>query len=185
MIVGVDECVMVKVIATLVTPDPADFATAGVPALELDLGGIPGDRHYGMTARADSRYPMYPRGTEIRNRRQLSAVSVEEMAVVAQALGVPEVKAEWLGANLLLEGLPDLTLLPAGARLLFPSGAGLICEGENEPCLGPGEKVQEQYPDVPRLAPAFVKAAVNRRGIVLSVERAGVIRPGDVAKIEM
>lgn len=31
-------------------------------------------------------------------------------------LGVPAVAPEWLGANLVLTGLPDLTLLPAGAR---------------------------------------------------------------------
>ena len=171
------------ILATLTTPDPASFQTGRTRELQVDLGGIPGERHYGMTARADSRYPMYPRGTEIRNRRQLTAVSAEEIALVARELGVPEIAPEWLGANLVLTGLPDLTLLPAGARLLFPSGAGLICEGENEPCRGPGEVIQTQYQQMPGLAAAFVKAAQHRRGLALSVERAGLIRPGDEVTI--
>lgn len=173
------------ILVTLTTPDPASFATAGTPGLQVDLAGIPGERHYGMTAKADSRYPMYPRGTEIRNRRQLTAVSTEELAQVARDLGVPVVRPEWLGANLVLAGLPDLTRLEAGARLLFPSGAGLICEGENEPCRGPGEVIQAQYPQIPGLAAAFVKAAQHRRGIALSVERAGLIRPNDEVTITL
>lgn len=175
-----------RVEAVLGAWEAGTFVTRRVEAVEVDFGGIPGDRHYGLTRPAGSREPMYPRGTEIRNRRQLSAVSAEECAEIADLLGLEAVLPEWLGANLLLSGLPGLTRLPAGARLLFPSGAGLVCEGENIPCRHPGEVIAAQYPLHPerhRLPRAFVRAAMGRRGIVLSVERQGRIARGDSVRI--
>jgi len=56
-------------------------------------------------------------------------VSVEELDRIAQELGVESVLPEWLGANVLVKGFPELTKLPMGSRILFPSGAGLICMG--------------------------------------------------------
>jgi hypothetical protein len=93
-------------------------------------------------------------------------------------LGVPDIRPEWLGANVLLRGYPDLTLLRQGARLLFDGGAGIICEGENEPCTGPGKVIAEAY-GKPELAQGFVKAAKHKRGIVASIELPGLIRKGD------
>ncbi|MFC4809116.1 MOSC domain-containing protein [Paenibacillus sp. GCM10023250] len=159
------------------------FETRRLAEAELDFGGIRGDRHFGITAKADVRQPEYPRGTEIFNRRQLTVVSAEECAAIAEALGVPEVKPEWLGANLLLSGLPDLTALPLGSRMIFGSGAGLNGQGENFPCTGPGKLVQANYPEEPKLAARFVKAAYRKRGIVCFVERRGVIRPGDTVSV--
>ncbi|MDV2887943.1 hypothetical protein RYX45_22510, partial [Alkalihalophilus pseudofirmus] len=49
---------------------------------------------------------------------------------IAEELNVEEVLPEWLGANLLIQGFPELTQLTMGSRILFPSGAGLICMGE-------------------------------------------------------
>jgi hypothetical protein len=56
-----------------------------------------------------------------------SIVSEEECAMIAEELGVEKVLPEWLGANLFLKGFPELTTLPMGSRILFPSQAGLIC----------------------------------------------------------
>lgn len=159
------------------------FITRRLPEVELEFGGIRGDRHFGVLAKADSRQPMYPRGTEIANRRQISVLSVEEMAAAAEALGIPAILPEWLGANLQLSGLPDLTLLPMGSRLLFPSGAGLHCQGLNLPCTGPGQAIQQQYPDEPKLAARFVQHAARKRGIVCLVERPGTIREGDRVQV--
>ena len=39
----------------------------------------------------------YPRDTDIRNVRQLTLVSEEELAEIAGLMGIPEMKAEWLG----------------------------------------------------------------------------------------
>ncbi|NGQ96681.1 MOSC domain-containing protein [Brevibacillus sp. SYP-B805] len=163
-----------RVEGVFVADDPSTFVTRGVPQIQVELGGIPGDRHYGLLRPADSRQHFYPSGTLIANRRQISIVSIEECARIAQHMGLPEIRPEWLGANLAVSGFPNLTLLPQGARLLFPDGAGLISEGENLPCIGPGNVIAGIHGD-PGLAPAFVRAAQKLRGIVCSVEREGQI----------
>lgn len=164
--------------AVLATEQTKSFVTSRRAELEVDLGGIPGDRHYGLLRPADVRQRFYARGTMIANRRQLSLLAAEECEIVASALGVPVLRPEWLGANVLLRGYPSLTQLPLGARLLFASGAGIIGEGENEPCIGPGRVIAEAC-GRPELAQRFVKAAKHKRGIVASIELPGVIREGD------
>jgi len=168
----------------LATPDPESFVTASVGRFEVDLGGIPGDRHYGLMRPADVRQKhLYPRGTMIANRRQISILSIEDNADIAEKLEVETIEPEWLGANILIRGVPELTLLPRGARLLFESGAALICEGENEPCIGPGEVIAKHYGRDAKFAARFVKAAHKRRGIVCSVELPGTISAGDQVRI--
>lgn len=169
--------------SVLLADIPGTFVTRRVDRVDLDMAGIPGDCHYGLTRRSGGREPMYPRGTEIRNRRQISIVSVEECDQIAQSLGIDMLLPEWLGANLLVSGLPHLTQLPAGSRLLLPDGTGLVCEGENAPCRHPGEVIQALYPDQPRLPQRFVSIAKRQRGIVCSVERPGSIIVGDTLRI--
>lgn len=98
-----------------------------------------------MLRPADSRQKIYKRGTMIANRRQISIVSEEECALIAEKMNIPEVRPEWLGANILVRGVERLTELPAGTRLLFPDGTGLICEGENLPCVHPGKVIEQVY----------------------------------------
>ena len=65
---------------------PADhFETVATEALTLDFQGIKGDFHAGYTRRSGGREPWYPRGTEMRNERQLSIVSPDELAEVLAA----------------------------------------------------------------------------------------------------
>ncbi|MBW4691980.1 MAG: MOSC domain-containing protein [Lyngbya sp. HA4199-MV5] len=169
--------------AVLLADIPGTFVTRRVDRVDLDMAGIPGDCHYGLTRRSGGREPMYPRGTEIRNRRQISIVSVEECDQIAQQLGLDMLLPEWLGANLLISGLPHLTQLPAGSRLLLPGGTGLVCEGENAPCRHPGEIIQALYPDHPQLSRRFVPIAKRQRGIVCTVERPGALVAGDHLRI--
>jgi MOSC domain-containing protein YiiM len=171
-----------RVLSVLTTPDPADFGTAPLQRVELDFGGIPGDRHHGRTRPAASWDKAHPTGAEIRNRRQLTAVSREELAGVAEALGIHEVKPEWLGANLLLDDVPQLTALPAGTTLVFASGAALTCEGDNDPCRKAGARIEREA-GAEGVAARFVKAAAGRRGILCSVERPGVIAAGDAVQV--
>jgi hypothetical protein len=100
---------------------PGTFVTTGVEETPVDFGGFPGDRHHGVTMRSGGRTSHYPRGTEIRNNRQYSLLSVEELAEVAAALQLPGIHPEWLGANLVLSGIQGLTLLPPMTRLFFPN----------------------------------------------------------------
>ena len=82
-------------------------------SLKLLLSGPEGDCHAGLTRLSDVRtLQTYKRNTVIRNVRQMTLISVEEMAEVAAALELPEMNASWLGANLVTSGIPDLTLLP-------------------------------------------------------------------------
>ena len=47
----------------------------------------------------------YAQGTEIRNTRQISIVSVEELAFIADSMGIDTLQPEWVGANLLVSGM--------------------------------------------------------------------------------
>jgi hypothetical protein len=169
----------------LIADLPETFVTRRIPEASLEFGGIRGDRHFGLTSKADSRQPIYPRGTEILNRRQITIVSEEELGQIAKELGIEQVLPEWLGANLLVKGFMELTKLTLGSRILFPSGAGLICMGENMPCTLPGEEIQKHYSDHEKVATRFVKAGYKRRGIVCAVERPGIIHESDEVQILM
>jgi MOSC domain-containing protein YiiM len=140
-----------------------------------------GDRHAGATRLSDARTTWHARGTPIANTRQLSFVSVEECAEVAALLGVPAVDPALLGANLLLEGFPELSFLPPATRLQFPSGATIFVTEQNAPCVHPARKLAEAY-EQPRLAALFPKAAMGRRGLVGLVEREGVVQTGDAVR---
>ena len=153
---------------------PGAFVTRAVDAVTLTLGGIEGDRHFGLTAKAGVRERHQPKGVEIRNARQLSIVSVEELADIARALAAPVVEWQRLGANLLLEGRAALTRLAPSSRLVFPSGATVAVDTENAPCSKPARELGQ---------PHFVKAARHLRGLVGWVERVGVVRVGDAVAI--
>ena len=71
--------------------DTASFVTEKQAKIVIDYGGIPGDLHFGLTKKAGAREPMYKRGTEIFNRRQISIVSVEECLEIAGRLNIPAV----------------------------------------------------------------------------------------------
>jgi hypothetical protein len=165
--------------------DKASLATTLVEEALVTFAGFEGDRHVGITRLADSRTPQYPRGTEIRNSRQVSLVSEEELGEIAAAMGVPEVAGAWLGANLCVRGILSLSFLPPSTRLVFPGGAVLVVEGANLPCRGPGEVIQSHYAERGRLTSRFPKAAMHRRGLVAWVERPGIIRVGDVMGVSL
>lgn len=159
----------------------AGLEKAVVDNLDLTFDGIDGDFHTGLTRPADVRTLMlYKRDTPIRNVRQLTLVSVEELQEVAMAMAIPELKAEWLGANLLVQGIPDLTLLPPSTRLQFSSGATIVVDMENRPCSQVAEVVARHYPE-PRKR--LVAAAMEKRGLTAWVEREGRVTTGDGIKL--
>lgn len=148
-----------------------------VPEVRLLFSGIDGDCHGGLTRQSDSRMlKQFKRGTLVRNARQISILSAEELAEVAALMQIPAVKPEWVGANLVIRGIPDLTLLPPSTRLQFPSGAMIVVDIENHPCRYPADIIARHNPEQKM---GFVKAAMHKRGVVGWVEAEGVIRPGD------
>lgn len=168
-----------RVEACLVSPNrETGLEKAKANELTLTLDGIEGDCHAGRARLSDSRtLKQYPRGTEILNSRQVSIVSVEELADVAVKLDIPDVKPEWVGANLVVAGIPDFTLLPPSTRLMFSSGAVLIIDIENAPCKYPAEVIERHHPGH---GLAFPKVAIHKRGVVARVEKSGIIRTGDL-----
>jgi hypothetical protein len=159
--------------------DLPDFRTRPVDTLTLDLEGADGDGHRGFTRSAGSREPWHPRGVEIRSGRQLSVVSSEELAEVAERLSVPAIDAGLIGANLAVADIPRFSFLPAGTRLFFPGGAVVVIEAMNAPCRDAGEMLARAHPGRVDIALGFVAAAKRRRGVVASVERAGAVTAGD------
>ena len=158
--------------------------TSKVDRVIVDMEGFAGDRHSGLTMRSGSKQKrFYEKGTTIRNTRQVSIISVEDMAVVANNLDVPHVDASWLGSNLLIEGIEEVSQLPRGTRLIFSSGAALVVEEENHPCMNSGKQVQENYPERENMAAAFVKGAYRKRGVVAWVEKEGEIAVGDEVRV--
>jgi hypothetical protein len=153
-----------------------------VPELILRYDGAAGDRHAGLTRSSGSREPWYGRGTVMRNERQLSLVSAEDLAEIAVELGMAELKPEWIGANLLLSGIPHFSLLPPRTILMFEGGASVRIDGDNGPCRSSGRSIAAHLPDRPDVEFSFVKAGLHRRGLVGWVEREGVVRPGTTIK---
>ena len=71
--------------------------------MELRLSGPEGEAHGGLTRPSCSRVTaQYPRGTEIRNTRQLSIVSAEDLARIARNMGVEGLDPHLIGASICL-----------------------------------------------------------------------------------
>jgi hypothetical protein len=170
-------------VALCLIADGGDFVSRPVEALELDFAGIVGDAHAGPTRRSSSREPWYPRGTEIRNDRQLTIVSSIELAEVAVLMELPVIEPGWIGANLVFGDIPDLTRLPAGTKLLFAGGVTLNVEAENGPCRIAGRSIGSHFSDRDGLDLLFPKLAKHKRGVVASVEKPGSIRKGEAVKV--
>lgn len=168
---------------TLIADGPG-FATREVAELALTLEGIAGDRHAGFARAADSRVPWYPRGTPIRNARQVSLVAPDELAEIARRLRLAELRPEWIGANLLIEGVPRLTGLPPGTRLHFSGGAALVVEGENAPCRHAGAAIAAQTGQGSAEL-GFPRLAKGLRGLVAWVERAGTLATGAALEVRV
>ncbi len=180
----------------LAARDRGSFETSVVASLALELSGIAGDRHQGMTRLSGPREPWLPRGLTLRNDRQISAVSAEDMAELALGLDLgtvpPERMAALLGANLLVSGLEAFSHILPGSHLAiggswagsgqFDGTAILNVEAYNMPCRGPGRKLAAAFSQ-PALEFAFMRKAAGLRGLVLSVACPGQIGPGDAVVV--
>ena len=157
-------------------------------SIELELEGIVGDRHRSYV-RDTWKGDKQAYGTVRRNERQWSAVSVEELAEISAAMDLTEtITAESVGANLCIEGVPELSRLPKGTLLKFSSGAELIVEEFNPPCSGMSKKMAALHQTNSGDAisdTAFSKAAKLTRGIVGVIEATGTINAADEVTVEL
>lgn len=156
--------------------------------IHLELDGVVGDRHRSFQREAWNG-DKQPEGTIRRNERQWSAVSVEELKEIQKSMDLLEpLPASDLGANLCISGVPQLSQLPKGSILRFPSGAELVVVEYNPPCHDMGKSLAAKYTTVSGEAlstTAFSKAAQFSRGVVGVVDVAGVISCGDEVTVEI
>ncbi len=151
--------------------------------MPLGFDGYGPDVHAGETRASCSRVlKQYPKGTKIRNTRQLSLVSAEDMAEIAEKLGLETLDPAWLGASVVVEGIPDFSHLPPSARLQADDGVTLTVDMQNRPCHFPARTIEAAHPGH---GAAFQTAARGRRGITAWVERTGILKIGDVLRLHI
>lgn len=173
------------VTAILVNTDrDSDLTSARTESIAVTYDGFAGEAHGGLTRLSCSRVKaQYPKGTEIRNARQITIIADHELAEIGAAMGLDgPADPAWIGANLVLRGIPLLTQLPPASRLIFDGAASLVVDMENGPCRFPGEIIDQTHPGKGKM---FPKAALGRRGVTAWVEREGRIALGDACRLHI
>lgn len=180
---------MVRLKATVVSVHAGandDMSKQEHDSIDVQLDGIVGDAHRSYVRKAWAG-DKQPEGTVRRNERQWSAVSVEELAAIQDAMDLAKAPTPTeLGANLCISGIHELSRLPKGTLLKFPSGAELIVEEYNPPCHDMGKKLaatHETRSGQPLSSTAFSKAAKLTRGLVGVVDVPGAINAGDDVQV--
>ena len=144
---------------------------------EVTWDGILGEAHGGVNRPSCSRVAaLHARGTEIRNTRQLSVVAAEDLESIGAELGIEAFDPAWVGASLVVRGIPDFSRLPPSSRLQASSGATLVVDMENRPCNLPVPVIEAAAPGKGK---PFRAAAWAKRGVTAWVERPGEIALGD------
>jgi len=161
----------------------ASLRSQATQEAQLTYAGIPGEVHGGLTRPSCSRViSQHPRDTDIRNVRQLSIVSFEELAQIASDCGLDELDPALVGASMVVRGIPDFTHVPPSSRLQLPDGATLVVDMENRPCHLPAKPINAEYPGA---GDKFKLAAKGKRGVTAWVEREGVCRIGDAVRLHV
>ncbi|MEP2533315.1 sulfurase [Shimia sp.] len=160
-----------------------NLKSEAVQALTLGLDGPEGEVHGGRTRKSCSRVlSQHPRGTEIANTRQLSIMSQEELDLIAQGIGLDALDPQMLGTSIVVRGIDDFTHVPPSSRLQGDSGATLVIDMENRPCVLPGRVIEDAHAGHGR---AFKTAAKDHRGVTGWVERGGVLKLGDILRLHI
>ncbi len=101
-----------------VPPEGKPIRSRAVDEIAVAMGGIEDELHSGATRSSCVRVTMlHTKGTEIRNTRQISILSAEENAEIASEIDVAVLMPEWLGASIVIMGIPDWSHVPPGSRL--------------------------------------------------------------------
>lgn len=163
--------------------DRAALASPERDALELTFAGIAGAFHAGLTRPSCGRVTsQYPRDTAIKNERQLSIVSQEELDLIAVEMGIDHIDPVRVGATMVVKGIPDFTHIPPSSRLQAPSGATMTVDMENRPCLYPSRSLEIEHPGKGK---GFKPAAKNRRGVCAWVAAEGRVAVGDMLTLHI
>lgn len=164
-----------------VTNRDAGLRAVGREEVFAGFAGFEGEAHGGLTRPACSRVSMlYPRGTEIRNVRQLSVLSEEDLAATASDLGMERIDPAWVGASLVVRGIPDFTRVPPASRLQGEDGTVITIDMENLPCVYTGKEIEAEHEGAGK---GYKAAAQGRRGVTAWVEREGRLRLGEKMRL--
>jgi hypothetical protein len=151
--------------------------------LDLTFEGVAGAFHAGVTRASCSRVKsQYAKGTPIKNERQLSIVSQEEIDQIAAEMGVDTLDPRRLGATMVVKGIPDFSHVPPSSRLQAPSGATVTVDMENRPCQFPAKSLVVDHGDA---AKGFKPAAKNLRGVCAWVAAEGRVAVGDTLTLHI
>jgi hypothetical protein len=163
--------------------DRPDIRSQPIARAELTYAGLADDHHAGLTRPSCVRVTaQYPKGTEIRNTRQLSILSAEELAAIAAEIGLEELDPRLLGASLVLRGISDFTHIPPASRLQSEAGTTLTVDMLNGPCNLPAREIEREAAGHGK---GFKKAAEGRRGVTAWVEREGPLAVGDRLRLHV
>ncbi len=163
--------------------DAARIEAEPLDRMILGFEGLVGEHHAGLTRASCSRVlSQYPRGTEIRNVRQLSVLCQGDLDAIARDLRLEALDPAWLGASVVVQGLPDFSFLPPSARLQADDGPTLVVDMQNLPCKFPEMTIEAARPGHGR---GFRAAAEGRRGITAWVERPGTLRVGQALRLHV
>ncbi len=145
--------------------------------------GFEEDYHSGLTRASCVRVKsQHPEGTEIRNVRQFSILSEQEIATIAAEIGVESLDPVQFGASIVLSGIPDFTHVPPSSRLQASNGTTIVVDMLNAPCNFPAREIEK---DEPGHGKAFKAAAKGRRGVCAWVERQGQLSVGDTLRLHV
>ena len=167
----------------LVRDRSAQLEAEAVAELTATFAGPVGEDHGGLTRPSCSRVvAQYPKGTTIRNTRQFTILSVEELAATAAKMGLERLDPALVGATMVIEGIPDLSHLPPSSRLQGPEGATLVVDIENRSCQLPAKPIEARHAG---FGARYKSAASGRRGLTAWVEREGVFRLNDAIRLHI
>ena len=167
----------------LVRDRSAQLEAEAVAELTATFAGPVGEDHGGLTRPSCSRVvAQYPKGTTIRNTRQFTILSVEELAATAAKMGLERLDPALVGATMVIEGIPDLSHLPPSSRLQGPDGATLVVDIENRSCQLPAKPIEARHAG---FGAKYKSAASGRRGLTAWVEREGVFRLNDAIRLHI
>lgn len=173
---------VITYLGTVPDRDAALESTA-VDQITALFSGPEDESHGGLTRPSDSRVTsQYKRGTTIRNTRQFSILSAEDLAAIAAKMGLAHLDGALVGATMVVQGIPDFSHIPPSSRLQNESGATLTIDMENRPCVLPAKPIEAAHEG---FGAKFKAAAKGRRGVTAWVEREGVFRVGDRLRLHV
>ena len=164
-------------------PAGQGLRSVAAPSLELTYEGPEGEAHSGLTRPSCVRVKsQWPEGTEIRNVRQLSVLSAEEVATIAQRCGMDDLDPQLLGATIILRGIPDFSHVPPSSRLVAEDGTAIVIDMENRPCNLPAREIEKDHSTHGK---PFKAAAKGMRGVTAWVEKPGHLHVGDTLRLHV